>query len=172
MRAQQLIPFQKEFKFIATFILLFVFFSVLAFFVIYLFFNQNLGAAYGPAFQKLNQTYEAMNGHVLVAAMVQLALPFGFTFLLSLYFSHKIAGPMFRLSQTLKNKGNAEHVHVQFRHSDFLAGVQDEFNELFDYLAERREKIETLQEFVEGLDYEDLSGEQLQAIRGKLEEVT
>ncbi len=56
---------------------------------------------------------------------------------ISLFFSHQIAGPIFKLEQTLKRirDGNLRH-RLKFRNTDNLDDLADQFNATLDYLCE------------------------------------
>lgn len=65
----------------------------------------------------------------------------GFTalvFIACIFFSHKIAGPMFKLQKFLQyKKDGSDNGKLFFRKGDYFQEVADEFNEVFDDMEER-----------------------------------
>ena len=62
----------------------------------------------------------------------------GFIWILSAFAGHRIAGPIYRLNQSLKEviKGNY-NIRIQLRKKDFFQEVADTFNEMNKVLGER-----------------------------------
>lgn len=56
-------------------------------------------------------------------------------FIISVFFSHKIAGPMFKLQKFLKEKKNGTtHDKLYFRKGDYFHEVADDINAVFDQI--------------------------------------
>lgn len=70
----------------------------------------------------------------------------GLTFLISLYLSHKIAGPVYKLRQFLERVKNGQlDTPLSFRKSDHFRAVATDFNEMLDAIRGRMDKnIETV----------------------------
>ena len=68
----------------------------------------------------------------------------GFTsliFILCIFFSHKIAGPLYKLQNFLKaiRDGNSNG-KLYFRNGDYFKEIADEFNETFEVITEQRKE--------------------------------
>ncbi len=56
-------------------------------------------------------------------------------FIICIFFSHKIAGPMYKLQKFLKEKRNGTgHDKLYFRKGDYFQEVADDINEVFDQI--------------------------------------
>lgn len=68
----------------------------------------------------------------------------GFTalvFIVCIFFSHKIAGPMYKLQKFLRSKKDGiESGKLFFRKGDYFQEVADDFNDVFDELEEQHSK--------------------------------
>ena len=93
-----------------------------------------------------------LNGIVGKTFMLGLALTFG----LSLFFSHFVAGPIYRFQRVLSDiKGGRLNLHVQLRKHDELKDVADSFNQalssLRNKLREERDSINSVADQIEPL---------------------
>jgi nitrogen fixation/metabolism regulation signal transduction histidine kinase len=61
------------------------------------------------------------------------------TFIISIFLSHRIAGPLYRLRKSMEEvaKGNFDQ-RINFRKADHFMELQDVFNEMIQYLSVRR----------------------------------
>lgn len=70
------------------------------------------------------------------------------TFIVTIFFSHKIAGPLFKLQKffrTVRDGGTREKLF--FRKGDYFTDIAEDFNETFDSLAKTfKDDIEYLEE--------------------------
>jgi len=58
------------------------------------------------------------------------------TFLLSLYVSHKIAGPLYKLRSAMENfTSSREYKKIYFRKSDYFAELANSYNELTEKIS-------------------------------------
>lgn len=95
----------------------------------------------------------------------------GFFWLLSAFAGHRIAGPIYRLDQSLKEvtKGNYG-LRVHFRKKDFFQHVADTFNEMNEKLeqrfAEKDKLMEEIKEKVMALPQEDIHAQELKKLLG------
>lgn len=68
----------------------------------------------------------------------------GFTalvFIICIFFSHKIAGPLFKLTKFLQNMRNGNQAErLFFRNGDYFHEVADEFNKTFETIQENYRK--------------------------------
>jgi signal transduction histidine kinase len=66
--------------------------------------------------------------------LAQLAL-LGIVFVMSLFMSHKIAGPMYKLKNHITNlRSGRKYDHLFFRKGDNFPEIADEFNQFVDHL--------------------------------------
>lgn len=80
-----------------------------------------------PAIQKINLV-------ILIGLPVLLVL----IFILGLFFSHRIAGPVFRLEKELDEIAEGRFdKRIAFRKKDELRGVEEKINKLLDKVQER-----------------------------------
>ena len=61
-------------------------------------------------------------------------------FIICIFFSHKVAGPLYKLNQYLLKIANDEHVdEIRFRKGDYFPELADSFNNAVEKLQEIRE---------------------------------
>ena len=72
---------------------------------------------------------------------IQLAVVSFFTILMTLFISHRIAGPLHRLRVTLKAMGNGNLKPMYFRQGDQLQEVASDYNEALEKLNTKIKKI-------------------------------
>ena len=82
-----------------------------------------------------------------ILALAQLAF-LGVIFILSIFISHKIAGPMFKLKRYLQEiRNGAPLTTIYFRDGDSFQDIADEVSETMEYLANgRKDDFEYLSE--------------------------
>lgn len=62
-------------------------------------------------------------------------------FILSVFFSHRIAGPLYKLVLKLKSIREGRGIErIQFRKGDYFPEIADEFNETFSYIKNNYDK--------------------------------
>lgn len=122
--------------------------------VILLFFlNRDVGDTYLNAFQTTSDVFNMLHYFILLAIIVQLVISLLLTYFVSIHFSHKIAGPMYRLKKTLKD--HMEGVRIKkllFRKTDFLPGVRDSFSQFFAFLDKRERLLNEAESLVRKLE--------------------
>ena len=100
--------------------------------------------------------------------------------LISIFVSHKIAGPVYRLEESTKLIASGDLTHkVHLRHGDELGDLQDAFNEMSESLSKMvykdREIIERLAKTGDDLrkkvDEEDITKESLEEIAYELNSI-
>lgn len=96
------------------------------------------------AAEKLSQKRSDL---ILVLVLWQVGFS-ALVFIGCIFFSHKIAGPMFKLQKFLREKiDGAEHGKLFFRKGDYFHEVADDFNEAFDAIeGEHKEDLVYLSE--------------------------
>ncbi len=78
------------------------------------------------------------NQMLLLLGVLQL-LVLSITFILSLFLSHRIAGPLYKLRKSMDElgKGNLD-LRITFRKNDHFVELQDTFNDMVQNLSIRR----------------------------------
>lgn len=153
MKAGEIIPVKKEFSFLFKMASVMVVSAVAAMAVLYLLLDKDVEDSYGAAFQMLSRTHDKMNFYITAAVIVQLIFSSIVIYFVALYFSHKIAGPVFRLKAVLQQYMEGEEVdHVSFRTSDFIPGVSTLFTDFFSRLGKRKQLLEVADSLVKQLE--------------------
>jgi len=81
-------------------------------------------------FQFLDQQFSLMNNiFMITSVIVTIATSIG-----GLVLSHKVAGPLYRLTEHLKTLSSKNLQTVKFRQGDFFIEIQDNFNAFLDRL--------------------------------------
>lgn len=85
------------------------------------------------------ETVKLVQNKVLFLLGVLQLLFLAITFMLSIFLSHRIAGPLHKLKMSLADvaKGNFD-LRISFRKNDHFMELQDTFNEMMQYLSIRR----------------------------------
>jgi len=153
MKAKEVIPIKKEFLFITKIAIAMVLSIVAALVVLYLFLNKPVEASYRDAFQTISGIYNKMNIYIVAAVLVQLFFSSGVVYVVSLFYSHKIAGPMYRLKAVLQEYMDGKDIEkVTFRKTDFIPGVSHLFTDFFIYLGERKKLLKEGESLIGELD--------------------
>jgi hypothetical protein len=153
MKAQEVIPVKKEFTFLFKIAAVMVISAVASMVIIYFFLNKDIGASYRAAFQMLSQTLQKMNIYIAVAVLVQLIFSSIVVYFVSLYFSHKIAGPVFRLKAVLQQYLDGEDIEkVSFRQTDFIPGVSRLFTDFLGFMGKRKSLLQEAETLVVKLE--------------------
>ena len=147
---------RKELTFIMKLVLVIGTASLLSFGVLYLFMDKWVGTDYGTGFQVISGAYRMMNYYIATAVLVQLIVSCIIVFILALHYSHKIAGPMYRLKLVVQRYLNGEDIEkVSFRKTDFLHGVAGNFTDFFDFLRRRKSLLKETHKLLEKADLHD-----------------
>ena len=94
------------------------------------------------AMQPLSQAELETNRNYLLALLFVIQFAFlGIVFVVSIFLSHKIAGPMYKLKNHLQGlREGAEIKPVFFRDGDNFHEIAEEVNLLMDHLSSQREE--------------------------------
>jgi hypothetical protein len=142
MKAGEIIPVKKEFMFITKLAIAIAVSVAAALGLLYIFLNKPVGVVYRNAFQTISEIYGRMNIYVVGAVLVQLIFSSCMVFVIALFFSHKIAGPMFRLKMVLQEYLSGEEIEkISFRRTDFIPGVSGLFTDFFGFLGKRKKLL-------------------------------
>ncbi len=148
----------------------------LGFVVVFLFLREPLAESYGAAFEALRTAYRQVYVYVGVAVLLQLASSMALVYFLSLYYSHRIAGPMYKLKIILRQylEGNPV-TRITFRRSDLVHAMATWFTEFLLFLEHRRKLLEEAETLCDSLTREgrrvegSREAERIQEIIAKLE---
>lgn len=142
MKAREVIPIKKEFLFVTKMAITIVVSAAAALGLLYLFLSKPVDIAYRDAFQTISGIYHKMNIYVIGAVLIQLIFSSVIVFAIALFFSHKIAGPMYRLKMVLQEYLGGEEIEkVSFRRTDFIPGVSRLFTHFFIYMGKRKKQL-------------------------------
>lgn len=84
---------------------------------------------------------KALQNQVLVVLGVLQLIFLGITFILTIFISHRIAGPLYKLKKAMEDvaKGNFD-LRISFRQNDHFKDVQDTFNEMVQAVGLKKDK--------------------------------
>lgn len=84
---------------------------------------------------------KAVENQVLLLLGILQILFLGITFMLSIFLSHRIAGPLHKLKISMQEvaRGNLD-LRITFRKNDHFMDMQDTFNDMIQHLSIRRWK--------------------------------
>jgi methyl-accepting chemotaxis protein len=108
----------------------------------------------------VHTTAEYLLPLMLQTVAIQLAVVSFFTIIMTLFVSHKIAGPLYRLKATLRALGNGNLRLMHLRHRDQLQEVASSYNEALEKLNDKIKRIKdssSIEEMREILDTFKLS---------------
>lgn len=82
-----------------------------------------------------------VQGQVILLLAALQVIFLAITFLISIFLSHRIAGPLYKLRKSLEEitKGNFD-ARITFRKNDHFTELQDTFNEMAEQLAIKKWK--------------------------------
>ena len=89
----------------------------------------------------VHSTAEYLLPLLFQTAAIELVIVSLLTILMTLFISHKIAGPLYRLKMTLKDLGNGNLKRMYLRQGDQLKEVAISYNEAIDKLNDKINKI-------------------------------
>ena len=149
-------PWGKELTFMAKLVAVIAGASLLSFGILYLTLDTWVGADYGTAFQIMSAAYQRMDYYIALAVLAQLVISCLVVFFLALHYSHKIAGPMYRLKTAIQSYARGDAVaRVAFRSTDFLHEVAEQFTAFFTALERNKKIFAETRRLIEGADLLD-----------------
>lgn len=130
----------------------------------YLFHDRVLEGGYLTAVFNLEKARAELGSGVLVTALFQVVLFSLLAAVLSLLWTHRIAGPLYRLRRSFDGMAAGDLTGViRFREGDQLQGLASELNagvkEIRQRAEEIREGIEALERTIGGMNARDAAGE-------------
>ncbi|MFA9454843.1 MAG: hypothetical protein ACERK6_13110 [Candidatus Aminicenantaceae bacterium] len=175
MKSAAIIPLKKEIQFVLKILSVLVLSIGISLAVLFIFLNKDLESTYGSAFQAISDLLQDLNHYIVIAVLAQFLFSSILICLLGLLYTHKIAGPVFRLKMILKRfQAGEEPEVISFRKTDFLTGVAGSFNGFFVFLNARQKTIEEAEALLKQLDSRGGKGDReklwrLEALLAELE---
>ncbi len=151
--APEMIPLTSEISFVFRLSLVICLGSLLFAVLLTLLMSGLLVDDYGSALRAISTAGERINISVLTALAVQILVSGVLVFIFTLWFSHRISGPLFRLRSTMQELADGRPtVEVVFREGDFLKTVAGIFNRRMLSLRHQRETITEVRHLLEKLE--------------------
>jgi len=91
----------------------------------------------------VHTTAEYLLPLMLQTVAIELIVVSFFTIVMTLFISHKISGPLYRLKMTLKDLGNGKLKQMNLRQQDQLQEVAVSYNEAIEKLNDKIKKIQS-----------------------------
>ncbi len=162
----------KELSFLVKLIAVIIAASLLSFGILYLLMNTWIGTDYAQAFQQIKAVYQKMNLYIAAAVVIQFIVSCFVVWLLALHYSHKVAGPIYRLKVTIQQfKQGADVEKVFFRKTDLLHDIAGNFTNFFILLGRRKKIFEKISACITASDLSRTADRQeaVQTIKKHLE---
>jgi len=131
-----------QFSFILKFCLLVLLGAALSIGLIFFLSRDTLTSSFNDSKLVIESTASAMLPAVLMSNIIVFALVAIAVIVVTLFISHKIAGPLYRLEQgfTAVIEGDLEH-RIHFRKKDQVGVLADRFNEMTESIQRRLNEI-------------------------------
>ncbi len=148
-RKNYFIKKQFQVRFILKFCILLLAGVILSTGLLFLFSQDTLTSSFQQSKLEIRNTAVAILPSVIYTNLITLGLVTLATVIVTLFVSHKIAGPLFRFEQELKEIGEGNLTkRVVLRKKDQITDMADRLN---DMVASLQEKIRDIQGDVEGI---------------------
>ena len=152
MKSTDLIPVRTEVWFILKLILVIVVSMAISLAFLHVLLFLRVGDLDSRTYEEATKIYLNLDLYIFLALLIQFSFSMIVVTMLTLIYSHKIAGPVFRLKQVInKYLEEGEPGNVKFRDNDFLPGIASGFNQFFSWLSKRKKLIIRLSELEEDL---------------------
>lgn len=168
-------------KFIIIFLVLVIMSSVISGILLYRKTNTELGYHYGRAHSKIQNTGEILLPNMLMGNIIALVVIGGITIALTIFISHKIAGPLYRFEKNADQiaKGDLTLI-TKLRQSDQIHGLAASFSKMTIELREKllgiRQKSEELPGLIDEIkklsQNETISSKELTGITARLSQIS
>jgi len=168
-----MIPQSKEVSFVMKLAGIILASAMISCTLLYLFMDKWVGSDYGTAFRTISSVYEKMNYYIAIAVVIQFFLSSVLLWLVTLRYSHKIAGPIYNLKNKIRAYLKGEEIRrIHFRKGDFLHDLADTFTVFFKSMDKRRTSFKELKTIIEEMDPDNstIPAEDLEKIRKYLSE--
>ncbi len=127
-----------QMKFILQFVLLVVLGAVISGTLLYFFMSSELEAQMSSAHLTMRNTWDMLKPSIFITHITALVIISLVTVYLVLYFSHKIAGPLYRLEKTADQVGAGDlSLVIKLRDKDELGPFKQSLQTMIDRLGEK-----------------------------------
>ena len=140
VRGRKTVLIKKRFQFrlMAKFVLLVLAGSLISGTMLYFMASRDLVNSYFSAHQAIRGTRDILLPSIILSGAVSAVLIAAATAYVTLYVSHRIAGPLYKVEQLLRRIGEGDlTVECRFRKNDELAGLGEALNEMTAGLREK-----------------------------------
>ncbi|MBI3815490.1 MAG: methyl-accepting chemotaxis protein [Nitrospinae bacterium] len=141
-RRQHFIKKRFQARFIAKFILLILLGSAVSGIILYVMAGSKLGATYYSAHVKIENTWDILFPAIVTTNIVTVILISLATVYITLFVSHKIAGPLFKFEKLMKEVGEGKlNVKPSLREADELVELSNAFGDMLTGLNNKIKEI-------------------------------
>ncbi len=139
-QSRKIVMIKREFqiRLILKFVLLVLLGSLLSGLMLYWLASRDLARSYFSAHQAIQSTWQVLLPSILISGAVSVVLTAAATIYMTLYISHRIAGPLYKVEQLLRRVGEGDlTAQCRFRQHDELEGLGEGFNAMVAGLREK-----------------------------------
>jgi len=141
-RRQLYVKKEFQFRFILKFCLILLAGVIISTGLLFFFSQDTLTSSFSHSRLVIRSTAEAMLPAIITTNLISLALIIVTTIIVTLYISHKIAGPIFRLENELQRIGRGDlTTTVSLRNNDQMLAFAERVNEMTAQLNRRVTEI-------------------------------
>lgn len=137
---------KKEFqsKFIIKFCLIVILGAIISGIILYASTNQRLGNTYLESLNAIKVLNDNLISNLIYTSLITVIFISIVTIVITLFASHKIAGPLFRLERSTETIGNGDFtLETRLRENDEITGVASALNEMTKKLHSKMADIKT-----------------------------
>jgi len=156
---------KKEFqsKFIIKFCLIVILGAIISGIILYAYTNQRLGNTYLESLNAIKVLNDNLISNLIYTSLITVIFISIVTIAITLFASHKIAGPLYRLERSTEAIGNGDFMlETRLRENDEITGVASALNEMAGKLCSKMIDIKKELE-----DAKDSSADMESAIKDK-----
>lgn len=124
---------KKEFqsKFIIKFCLIVILGTIISGIILYAYTNQRLGNTYLESLNAIKVLNDNLISNLIYTSLITVIFISIVTIVITLFASHKIAGPLYRLEKSTEAIGNGDFtLETRLRENDEITGVASALNEM------------------------------------------
>ncbi|MEK6655836.1 MAG: methyl-accepting chemotaxis protein [Nitrospirota bacterium] len=128
---------KKEFqsKFIIKFCLIVILGAIISGIILYAYTNQRLGDTYLESLNAIKVLNDNLISNLIYTSLITVIFISIVTIVITLFASHKIAGPLYRLERSTEAIGNGDFtIETRLRENDEITGVASALNEMAEKL--------------------------------------
>ncbi|MFZ3064699.1 MAG: methyl-accepting chemotaxis protein [Nitrospirota bacterium] len=131
MRRQYFIKKEFQSKFIIKFCLIVILGAIISGIILYAYTNQRLGNTYLESLNAIKALNDNLISNLIYTSLITVIFISIVTIVITLFASHKIAGPLYRLEKSTEAIGNGDFtLETRLRENDEIIGVASALNEM------------------------------------------